>query len=65
LALAGVAVLITGSAVGVFLQGASRVVVICFAVGSGGLMIWVGLRERKRGMAMLRSRQIDANPEET
>jgi len=53
MAYAGVGVILAGVVVGAFLQGAARVCVICFGVGSGGLALWVGLRERKKGRKIL------------
>lgn len=53
MAICGSAVVVAGIAVGAFLEGATRVTVICGAIGCGGLMVWAGLRERERGNKIL------------
>jgi hypothetical protein len=63
MAYVGIGVVVVGVIVGAFLQGAARVCVICFGLGSGGLMLWVGLRERKKGRKILDQLQNGAtNP---
>ena len=53
MAYVGIGIVVAGIIVGAFLQGAARVCAICFGFGSGGLMLWVGLRERKKGKKIL------------
>jgi len=49
----GVATIVIGVIVAAFLSGGARVFLACFAFGSGGLMLWVGVREQRKGRKML------------
>jgi hypothetical protein len=53
IAYAGIGFVVAGAIVGAFFQGATRVCVIGFALGGGGLMSLVGFRERRRGKKIL------------